>query len=286
MSQKSYNNTATLYLIPTPIGNMEDITLRAIKILGEVAVVFSEDTRVTAQLLNHLEIKKKLIANHEHNEITNKNKIITYLKNGENVGLVTDRGTPVISDPGYELARFVIAEGYNVVSLPGATALIPALTMSGLTPMPFIFYGFLSNKETKRKNELENLKKEKATIIFYESPHRLTKTLENILEILGNRSISISREISKKFEEVYRDTVSNIIEQTKNVKGEIVIVIEGNKEDISYDELTIIQHVNLYIKEGYKDMEAIKIVAKERKISKNEVYNEYHNIKKGVIIWN
>ncbi len=284
MSQKSYNNTATLYLIPTPIGNMEDITLRAIKILGEVAVVFSEDTRVTAQLLNHLEIKKKLIANHEHNEITNKNKIITYLKNGENVGLVTDRGTPVISDPGYELARFVIAEGYNVVSLPGATALIPALTMSGLTPMPFIFYGFLSNKETKRKNELENLKKEKATIIFYESPHRLTKTLENILEILGNRSISISREISKKFEEVYRDTVSNIIEQTKNVKGEIVIVIEGNKEDISYDELTIIQHVNLYIKEGYKDMEAIKIVAKERKISKNEVYNEYHNIKKGVII--
>lgn len=280
MSQKSYNNTATLYLIPTPIGNMDDITLRSIKTLEAVSVIFSEDTRVTAMLLHHLNLKKKMIANHEYNEEKNKDKLIEYLKNGENVGLVSDRGTPVISDPGYELARHAIENGYNVVALPGATALIPALIASGINPHPFVFYGFLSNKEGKRKKELEELKKGKSTIIFYEAPHRLTKTLENILEIFGNRYISISREISKKFEEVYRGLLLDVIEETKDVKGEIVIVVEGNKLDTSYDDLTIVQHVNLYIKEGKTNMESIKLVSKERNIGKNEVYNEYHNITK------
>lgn len=276
MSQISYNNTPTLYLIPTPIGNLDDITLRAIHVLKEVEVVFSEDTRVTALLLNHLNIKKKLISNHEYNERENKNKLLEYLKNGYSVGLVSDRGTPVISDPGYELAQVAIENNYNVVSLPGATALIPALTVSGIEPMPFLYYGFLNSKESKRKKELENLKNIKYTMIFYEAPHRITKTLEEMLEILGNRKISISREITKKFEEVYRGTIQDVIEETKEIKGEIVIVVSGNKEEISYDDLSIEDHINLYIKNGLNSKEAIKKVAEDRNIKKSEVYNIYH----------
>lgn len=276
MSQISYNNTPTLYLIPTPIGNLDDITLRAIHVLKEVEVVFSEDTRVTALLLNHLNIKKKLISNHEYNERENKDKLLEYLKNGYSVGLVSDRGTPVISDPGYELAQVAIENNYNVVSLPGATALIPALTVSGIEPMPFLYYGFLNSKESKRKKELENLKNIKYTMIFYEAPHRITKTLEVMLEIFGNRKISISREITKKFEEVYRGTIQDVIEETKEIKGEIVIVVSGNKEEISYDDLSIEDHVNLYIKNGLNSKEAIKKVAEDRNIKKSEVYNIYH----------
>ena len=276
MSQISYNNTPTLYLIPTPIGNLDDITLRTIHVLKEVEVVFSEDTRVTALLLNHLNIKKKLISNHEYNERENKDKLLEYLKNGYSVGLVSDRGTPVISDPGYELAQVAIKNNYNVVSLPGATALIPALTVSGIEPMPFLYYGFLNSKESKRKKELENLKNIKYTMIFYEAPHRITKTLEEMLEILGNRKISISREITKKFEEVYRGTIQDVIEETKEIKGEIVIVVSGNKEEISYDDLSIEDHVNLYIKNGLNSKEAIKKVAEDRNIKKSEVYNIYH----------
>lgn len=276
MSQISYNNTPTLYLIPTPIGNLDDITLRAIHVLKEVEVVFSEDTRVTALLLNHLNIKKKLISNHEYNERENKDKLLEYLKNGYSVGLVSDRGTPVISDPGYELAQVAIENNYNVVSLPGATALIPALTVSGIEPMPFLYYGFLNSKESKRKKELENLKNIKYTMIFYEAPHRITKTLEEMLEILGNRKISISREITKKFEEVYRGTIQDVIEETKEIKGEIVIVVSGNKEEIFYDDLSIEDHVNLYIKNGLNSKEAIKKVAEDRNIKKSEVYNIYH----------
>lgn len=276
MSQISYNNTPTLYLIPTPIGNLDDITLRAIHVLKEVEVVFSEDTRVTALLLNHLNIKKKLISNHEYNERENKDKLLEYLKNGYSVGLVSDRGTPVISDPGYELAQVAIENNYNVVSLPGATALIPALTVSGIEPMPFLYYGFLNSKESKRKKELENLKNIKYTMIFYEAPHRITKTLEEMLEIFGNRKISISREITKKFEEVYRGTIQDVIEETKKIKGEIVIVVSGNKEEISYDDLSIEDHINLYIKNGLNSKEAIKKVAEDRNIKKSEVYNIYH----------
>ena len=276
MSQISYNNTPTLYLIPTPIGNLDDITLRAIHVLKEVEVVFSEDTRVTALLLNHLNIKKKLISNHEYNERENKDKLLEYLKNGYSVGLVSDRGTPVISDPGYELAQVAIENNYNVVSLPGATALIPALTVSGIEPMPFLYYGFLNSKESKRKKELENLKNIKYTMIFYEAPHRINKTLEEMLKILGNRKISISREITKKFEEVYRGTIQEVIEETKEIKGEIVIVVSGNKEEISYDDLSIEDHVNLYIKNGLNSKEAIKKVAEDRNIKKSEVYNIYH----------
>ena len=277
MSQKSYiNNKPILYLIPTPIGNMEDITLRAINILKEVEVIFSEDTRVTRQLLNYLNINKKLISSHNYNETKNENILLDYLNNGYNVGVVTDRGTPVISDPGYELVKIAIKHDFNVVSLPGPTALIPALTVSGINPSPFTFYGFLNSKDSKRKKELEELKQLKTTLIFYEAPHRIIKTLEDIKEVLGNRQISISREISKKFEEVYRGKVDEVIKELEEVKGEIVLIVEGNTDINTYDNLTIIEHVNLYIKEGYDSKEAIKKVAKERNVPKNEIYNIYH----------
>lgn len=276
MSQISYNNTPTLYLIPTPIGNLDDITLRAIKVLNEVEIIFSEDTRVTSLLLNHLNIKKKLISSHEYNEQNNKEKLLEYLKKGYSVGVVSDRGTPVISDPGYFLAETAIKNNYNVVSLPGATALIPALTSSGIEPMPFLFYGFLNSKDSKRKKELENLKNNKYTMIFYEAPHRINKTLDDMLEIFDNRQISISREITKKFEEVYRGTISEVKEETKEIKGEIVIVVSGNKEEIKFDDISIIEHVNMYIKNGMNSKEAIKKTAEDRNMKKSDIYNEYH----------
>lgn len=281
MSQKSYDNSPTLYLIPTPIGNMEDITIRAVNILKMVDVVFCEDTRVTGQLLKYLDISKKLISSHNYNESTNKEKLLEYLSRGSNVGLVSDRGTPIISDPGYELAKFAIEEGYNVVSLPGATALIPALTSSGISPMPFYYYGFLNSKDSARRKELEFLKNIDATLILYEAPHRINKTLKDLGNILGNnRKISISREITKKYEEIYRGTIAELIEQENVYKGELVVVVEGNKETTEYKTLTVEEHVKLYIEDGKSSMDAIKIVAKERGMKKSEVYDIYHNIEK------
>jgi 16S rRNA (cytidine1402-2'-O)-methyltransferase len=276
MSQKSYDNKPTVYLIPTPIGNLEDITLRSIKILGEVDIIFSEDTRETKKLLELLKINKKLITNNLINESKNIEKLIDYLNKGKNVGIVSDRGTPVISDPGFELVQAAIKNDYNVVSLPGTTALIPALTISGISAQPFLFYGFLNNKEKKRIGELEALKKEKATIIFYEAPHRITKTLENIFQVFGDRKVCVARELTKKFEEIYRGNLKEVIEETKNIKGEIVIVIEGNKENNNYENISIIEHINLYIKEGLTEKEAIKKVAKDRGVAKNIIYKEYH----------
>lgn len=276
MSQKSYDNTPTVYIIPTPIGNMEDITLRAINTLKLVDVIFCEDTRVTSLLLKHLDIKKKLISSHKFNEDKNDNKLLEYLENGQNVGIVTDRGTPIISDPGYELVKIAIENNYNVVSLPGPTAFVPALTSSGISPQPFTFYGFLNSKSSKRKKELETLQKHTETLIFYEAPHRIVETLNDMLSVLGNRKISISREISKKFEEIYRGNIKDIMDSMVDVKGELVIVLAGNDTENTYDNLTIIEHVNLYIKEGLKTMDAIKKVAKDRNLSKNDVYKEYH----------
>lgn len=276
MSQKSYDNSASLYLIPTPIGNMDDITLRTIKILEEVDFLLTEDTRVTGLLLNHLNIKKKMIANHEHNEDNNKLLVIDALKEGKSIGLVSDRGTPVISDPGYSIAKHVIESGYNVIGLPGATALIPALIVSGIDPMPFIYYGFLNSKNSQRDKELEQLKNNPYTMIFYEAPHRLEKTLLSMKKILGNRRISISREISKKYEEVYRGTIEEVMEQTKEVKGEIVIVLEGNKDQKVFTEEEILELIQDYIRDGDSSMDAIKKVAKITHKPKNEIYNLYH----------
>lgn len=276
--QKSYDNSPTLYIVPTPIGNLEDITIRAINILKEVDIIFAEDTRVTKQLLNHFNIQNKLISSHLYNENQNEEKEIKYLKEGKNIAIVSDRGTPVISDPGYILVKNAIENGYNVVCLPGPTALIPALVMSGLSSGPFTFYGFLNSKESKRKKELELLKSTSYPIIFYEAPHRLIKTLNNIHEILGNRKIAIVREISKKYEEVIRGTVENILKAVENIKGEIVLIVEGNSKEPTFENISIKDHVDLYIEDGLTPNEAIKKVAKERNIPKSIVYNEYHNL--------
>ena len=189
MSQISYNDTASLYLIPTPIGNLGDITIRSLNILNEVDLVLCEDTRETGKLLSKYNIKKKLVSCHEFNEDKVKSYVIEQLNNGMNVGLVTDQGTPIISDPGYVIVNEVISNNHNVISLPGPTAFVPALTSSGISPSPFLFYGFLNSKDSKQRKELLSLKDYKYTIIFYESPHRLENTLKNMLEVFGNRKI-------------------------------------------------------------------------------------------------
>lgn len=278
MSQKSYNGQNSVYLIPTPIGNLDDITLRAIETLKLVDVIFSEDTRVTKLLLDHLNIKKKLIASHQYNEEKQKEKFLKLLEEGLNVGIVTDRGTPIISDPGYLLVLEAIKSNYNVIALPGPTALIPALITSGINPQPFTFYGFLNSKQTKKIKELETLKSIGTTLIFYESPHRLKETLEDINKIFGDVKISVSREISKKFEEIYRGTVTEVLKEIDEIKGEIVIIVEAVKKTTNYESLTIIEHVNLYLKEGFEIKEAIKKTSLDRNLSKRDVYNSYHKL--------
>ena len=279
MIQKSYNDTPSLYLIPTPIGNLDDITVRSLNTLKTVDVVLCEDTRDTGLLLNYYDIKKKLVSCHEYNEEKMIEKVVSMLKDGLNIGLVTDQGTPIISDPGYVVSKGVIEAGYNVISLPGATAFVPALTSSGIEPSPFLFYGFLNSKSSKQKTELKSLKDLKYTIIFYESVHRMKETLTNMLEVLGDRDICLCRELSKIHEEIVRDKISNIIGLVDTMKGEFVLVVSGNKDIIDYSSLDIVEHVNLYVSDGLSEMDAIKKVAKERGVAKSVIYNEYHNRK-------
>lgn len=266
-----------LYLIPTPIGNMDDLTYRSVKILKEVDVLFCEDTRETGQLLSYLEIKVKMIPNHNFNETKNLNKVIELLNDGKKVGIVSDRGTPVISDPGWEMVREVVDKGFEVIPLPGANALIPALIASGIESTPFMFYGFLDSKEEKRKKELKNLREIESTLIFYESPHRIYNTVENILEVMGNRKICISREISKKFEEHIRGQISEVLPKIDKLKGEIVIILERNKEKREFSTEDIIRHVNYYTSD-MSNKEAIKKVSEELRMNKNDVYRKYHNL--------
>ena len=274
MWQKSYDGTPSVYLVPTPIGNLEDMTFRAIKILNEVDVIFSEDTRVTLQLLNHFNIKNKLIHMDDHNEEDVKNNVLSYLKDNKNVAIVTDRGTPIISDPGYKTVKFLKEMGYNVIALPGATAFVPALVASGISGEHFLFYGFLSNKDKKMHDELDMLKDSEFTIVFYEAPHRILRTLNSMLEVFGDRYISISREISKIHESVFVGLISSAIESI-DVKGEFVIVVSPSQE-IVVNDMSIIENVDMYIRSGLSSMDAIKRVARERKIPKNDVYKEYH----------
>ncbi len=279
MIQKSYDGKPSLYLIPTPIGNLEDITIRSLKTLETVDFILSEDTRETSKLLNKYEIKKKLVSCHQYNEEKIKSYVIAELKNGKNIGLVTDQGTPIISDPGYVIVREVINNNFNVVSLPGTTAFVPAITASGMESSKFLFYGFLNAKDSKQKKELEKLKNIRYTLIFYESVHRLKSTLANMLDVFGDRSICICREISKIHEEYIRGNISELLENFSDMKGEFVLVVEGNKESINYDNLDIVKHIKLYLNDGLSEKEAIKLVAKERNIAKSEVYMEYHKNK-------
>lgn len=276
MRQSSYDGRASLYLIPTPIGNLEDITIRALNTLKMVDVILCEDTRETGKLLKKYDIKKRLVSCHEFNEEKVKSVVVNDLKTGLNIGLVTDQGTPIISDPGYIVVKEVIANNLNVISLPGATAFVPALTSSGIFPSQFLFYGFLNSKDSKQKTELQSLKNLNCTLIFYEAPHRLKNTLTNMLNVLGNRNISISREISKIHEEILRDKISNLIDVADTLKGEFVLVVDGNHDVVDYSEMSIIEHVKLYVEDGMDEKDAIKLVAKERQVAKSIIYKEYH----------
>ena len=276
MWQKSYDDSPSVYIVPTPIGNLEDMTFRAINTLKMVDVIFSEDTRVTLQLLNHFGIKNKLIHMDDDNEETVKDTVLGFLKEEKNVAIVTDRGTPIISDPGYKTIKFLKDEGYNVIALPGACAFVPALVASGISSEHFTFYGFLSSKDKKMHDELEMLKNDDYTLIFYEAPHRIIRTLNAMLEVFGDRYISISREISKLHESIYIGNITSAISSLLEVKGEFVIVVSPSEESISIVDMSIVDNVNMYIMSGLSSMEAIKRVSKERKIPKSEVYQEYH----------
>ncbi len=276
MRQESYDGSASLYLIPTPIGNLDDITVRALKTFEMVDFILCEDTRETGKLLSKYNIKKRLVSCHEFNEEKVKQYVVEELKKGQNIGLVTDQGSPIVSDPGYLVAKYVISSGFNVVSLPGATAFVPALTSSGIEPSPFIFYGFLNAKDSKQKKELEKLKKLPYTLIFYEAPHRIKNTLQNIFEVFGDRNITIAREISKIHEEFCRGKISELIDVVDNMKGEFVLVVEGCYLDVDYSDLSVIEHVKIYLDDGMSEKDAIKEVAKERNVAKSEIYKEYH----------
>lgn len=276
MSQISYNDTPSLYLIPTPIGNLDDITIRSLNTLKTVDLILCEDTRESGKLLSKYDIKKKLVACHEFNQDKVKGYVVDELNKGLNIGLITDQGTPIISDPGFTVVKEVIDKGFNVISLPGATAFVPALINSGLNPAPFLFYGFLNAKSSKQRKELENLKKLPYTMIFYEAPHRLSDTLNNMLNVFGDRDVCLQREISKIHEEIYRDKLSNIIKNIDTLKGEFVILVSGCDDVFDFSDLSIIEHVDLYLKDGMSLNEATKVVAKERNVSKSIIYKEYH----------
>lgn len=275
MIQKSYekNIYGNLYLVPTPIGNLEDITLRAINTLKMVDIVYAEDTRETINLLKHYDINKKIESCHKYTEMKHKDKIIRLLKEGKNIAYVTDRGTPLISDPGNVIVDECIKNNINVISLPGPNALLPALNMSGISNERFLFFGFLNSKKTLAKKQLLKLKNITVPIIFYESPYRLKNTIEIMYEILGSRKASIIREISKIHEEIIRSNLSNLINECNNIKGEIVIIVEGNnndeEENINYKEKVI-----EYVEKGYSKRDAIKKISLEYNINKNKIYNE------------
>lgn len=282
--QKSYSDTAKgiLYLIPTPIGNLEDITYRALRILKEVDMIAAEDTRQTKKLCNHFEIKTFLTSYHEHNKEGSGKKLIEELESGKNIALVSDAGTPCISDPGYELVVTALERGIHVISLPGANAALTALIASGLNPRNFYFYGFLNRNKKEKKKELETLKNMKSTILFYESPHRLKETLQCLLEVVGNRQIVLARELTKKFEEYIRGSIEEVLQwaQVEEVRGEFCVLVEGTTEEQveiqEWESWSILEHVNYLMEGGQSSKDAIKNVAKERGIQKREVYNMYH----------
>lgn len=286
-SQKSFlENKATLYLVATPIGNLEDMTVRAIRILKEVDIIAAEDTRNTKQLCNYFEIHTKLVSYHEHNQESGGFKILSYLQEGKSVALVSDAGMPCISDPGEDIVRRAVAEDFPVVPVPGANAALSALIASGISPQPFLFYGFLSRNKKERQAELEMLSQKQETLIFYEAPHRLKESLKSVQKAFGDdRQIVMAREVTKKFEEFLRGTVGEAVlwAEENTIRGEFCIIIEGNDspeleiQEQWWESLSISAHVEeLMKKKDLSSKEAIKEVAVERKMSKRDVYQEYH----------
>lgn len=286
-SQKSFlENKATLYLVATPIGNLEDMTVRAIRILKEVDIIAAEDTRNTKQLCNYFEIQTKLVSYHEHNQESGGFKILSYLQEGKSVALVSDAGMPCISDPGEDIVRRAVAEDFPVVPVPGANAALSALIASGISPQPFLFYGFLSRNKKERQAELEMLSQKQETLIFYEAPHRLKESLKSVQKAFGDdRQIVMAREVTKKFEEFLRGTVGEAVlwAEENTIRGEFCIIIEGNDspdleiQEQWWESLSISAHVEeLMKKKDLSSKEAIKEVAVERKMLKRDVYQEYH----------
>ncbi|OUP78523.1 16S rRNA (cytidine(1402)-2'-O)-methyltransferase [Erysipelatoclostridium sp. An173] len=278
--QKSFENQApSLYLVATPIGNLEEITFRAINVLKEVDYIGAEDTRNTIKLLNHYDIKTKLISHHEHNLSQSIPKLINLLLEGNDIALVSDAGYPAISDPGYELVKAAIENNINVIPVSGANACLDALVVSGIAPQPFLFYGFLDHQDKKKRKELEKLKNYRETIVFYESPHRISKTLKLMQDILGDRHIALCREITKKHEEIIRGKISEIISITAELKGEMVIVVSGNNDndEVNLSPEILITEVDNYVNKGMSVKDAIKEVSKLRKVNKNELYALYHS---------
>lgn len=279
MEAEMNENYGVLYLVATPIGNLEDITYRALKILGEVDFIAAEDTRHTLKLLNHFDIQKPLISYYEHNIRERGEKIIARIKEGKNAALVSDAGTPAISDPGEDLVKLCIEEGIRVIPVPGAVAGINALICSGISTKRFSFEGFLSVNKKSRIDHLESVKDSQYTLIFYEAPHKLLNTLNDMLKYFGNRRITVARELTKKFEEfLYTDIENAILHFNENQpKGEFVLIIEGTDEEEKsspFDKMTILEHINYYIEAGFDKKEAMKKVATDRNISKRDVYAE------------
>lgn len=285
-SQKSFveDGKAALYLVPTPIGNLEDITLRALKILQNVDMIAAEDTRNTRKLLTHFAIQTPIMSYHEHNKKTGGEKIIRLLSEGNTIALVSDAGMPAISDPGYELIQDVIRNGFPVIAIPGANAALTALVASGIQPQPFYFHGFLPRKKQEREKMLDELKGMPATMIFYEAPHRLKETLEAMFQTWGDREIVLARELTKKFEEYLRGNLSEALEWVKKetVRGEFCLIVEGaaagENEELAlwWRSLSVKEHVQYYIEKGEPVKEAIKKTAKERGMNRREVYRIFH----------
>lgn len=286
-SQKSsqHEQGSCLYLVATPIGNLEDMTMRALRILKEVDIIAAEDTRNTRKLCNYFDIQTPLISYHEHNLEVGGEKLLAFLREGKSIALVSDAGLPCISDPGADIATKAIAEDFAVVPIPGANAALTALIASGITPQPFYFFGFLNRNKKERREQLEKISKREETLLFYEAPHRLKDTLKDLQLVLGNRQITLARELTKKFEEFLRGSIEEAITWTNDneIRGEFCVVVEGNtsgeveEEDNYWTAMTLVEHVDHVIEETQiSSKEAIKEVAKLRGLSKRDVYNEYH----------
>lgn len=268
----------TLYIVATPIGNLEDITLRAIRILNEVDLIAAEDTRHTLKLLNHLEISKPLISYHRHNEDVKSDILIEKLQDGKNIALVSDAGTPGICDPGEEIIKKCIELNINIVPIPGACAMINSLICSGIDTKEFVFLGFLPLNKKLRKIKLDEIEKSNKTIIIYEAPHKIETTLKDLKQILNSeRQITLAREITKIYEEFIRGNIDELLEKVTDVKGEIVLIIEGNNivEENELNNLSLEEHYKFYEKQGYGKKEIIKLIAKDRNVNKNEIYKKF-----------
>ncbi len=279
--QKSFKQDGpSLYLVATPIGNLNDMTPRAIETLKMVDVIAAEDTRHTKKLCHVFDIETSLTSYHEHNKESKGDYILDLLEQGKNIALVSDAGLPCISDPGFEIGQAAIEAGFAVIPVPGANAAITALIASGLIPQPFLFYGFLNRVKSKKKKELEELRYQPFTTIYYESPHRIKETLQAMLDVLGNRRIVIARELTKQYEEFTRGNIEDVLSVCDQLRGEMVVIVEGGtetKEEANWwQDLEVVEHVEHYINQGHSANDSIKKVAKERDLNKKEVYRAYH----------